>query len=410
MTPTAPSPTPDGIEANTTRTRTSIPSSLGSSAEYDAYEALSSLSDAMAVDEPTPSIHQSASWTTDQLGSSRAKDDRHVEALREPIDSVTSVIFRSSPQLTSIKFTRSGGPNQDNVSSPIFGGFLQSQNRFKSHKAPSLGAGGAFGGKSSTSGSLSKGPATGSHQSPRSNASSPSSSSGLGGTPSGPGGFFPPPSHLSSAPSPQTDSRSEQRSSSDRNQPSEGQAPRSRFPLPIDLKSLLRDSSSNSPSSTPSEDSPLAESAPYRSSSARSSTSSHRHSPITPTAPFGWGGNAVPHPQFAGAEPPPMISSSPAPPLNGMFPTHPSGAFSMDPRALGLPAAVLGPTPFGSPTDHVPVWVPRSNPLVPLVLCPVRSPQGEWFYTYQPISYSDMSVLLSNAAVIPPQTSHTPPR
>ena len=110
-------------------------------------------------------------------------------------------------------------------------------------------------------------------------------------------------------------------------------------------------------------------------------------------------------------EPPPtMMSSSPAPTLNSMFPTHHGSAFSMDPRALALPAAVIGPAPFGSPADHVPVWVPRSNPLVPLVLCPVRSPQGEWFYTYQPISYSDMTVLLSNSGVLPTSSSPTPPR
>jgi hypothetical protein len=381
------SPAPDAIEMNGTRTRGSIPSSIGSSAEYDAYEALSSLSDAMAVDEPGLMNHHSSSssWTTDQVG--RAKDDRHALLQREPLDSIASVVFRSSPQLSSIKFNRTelDHHQQEEPPAPNFPVLQQSHNRFAKSSRMSPTHVGSMSSKGS-SGMISSKSTSATHSSPRSPVSSPSST-----------GFF----------GIDRDRSSFDRSpfASSENHHTHSPSSRSKFPLPIDLKSLIsRDSQSGSPSSAHSEDNPLSDPPTHRGTSSRSSTSStYKLSPITPAAQYGWTGSptsvaSVANPPFS--ESPVLHSPSPLPnTINPTVYTSPTTP-SIDPRILALPPVALGHPTLGAAavTDHIPVWVPRTNPLVPLVLCPVRSPQGEWFYTYQPISYADMSILVAGAA------------
>jgi hypothetical protein len=470
--PSSSSPSLDNVEISAGKAR----ASMGSTAEYDAYEALSSLSDAMAVDEPSFQItprtpHPSiASWKTDSLG--RAKDDRHALGDREPRDSVASVVFRSSPQLTSIKYTRSGESRSGQTTEPapvVHSPVAVSQNRFfKPFRSSAIGNSAHPSGANTTgfgspaSAGMASSKFGQSYSSPRSSSSSISPSSSAFTS----FGESPTLSHSTSYANQQMNpsTNSPARSTFERHQQPYGatgmntgasymvsspagdshpaSSSHSKFPLPIDLKSLIpsRDSQSGSPSSAHSiEDNPLMDGSAR--GSARSSSSLKQQTPLTPTsygwpgsptaaslttamspsqqAPLGVSGSSALNASSSGSFSENSMLHSPSPiPINhslhGMYPSVP-GVHSLDPR-MPMPQnhhiahmGMIGPpATFGAPTDHVPVWVPRTTPLMPLVLCPIRSPQGEWFYTYQPISFADMSILMAGSSTSSPPLGVNP--
>lgn len=463
----------------------SVPSSIGSSAEYDAYEALSALSDAMMVDSPagTSNAAGMSSPSSASSSSSAANSASVVHSMtregtmdtqKEPIDSVTAVVFRSSPQLSSIKFNRSrfGSQTHANDSSSLqhqqqqqsfqFPTLVTSSNRFSKRQNANSGVGSPT---QSPSSPLSSTPvseprfferanrSSGGYSSPRSLASSPSSSASndtlaavvaaaIGGG-GGSGG-----NHVHTH-----GGNNGGNGGGGNNGGTTTPTSRHKFTLPGDLKSLMNhrgngdhsnmaSPSSVSASSIASDDSTVAPAdsihlASRNSSGARSfpsalklSSSSvslqpqhhHHHQAVSPPGtPTNMSTTTSmnmtsitfqtpPVPQSSSnssnnnlAMEVPISATSPPPSLVGALnpfaianntataaaPPPPS-AGPLDPRLL---SAALTPPP-----DHVPVWVPRTNPPVPLVLYPVRGPNGDWFYSYQPISYADMTVLVAGAA------------
>ena len=416
----------------------SVPSSLGSSAEYDAYEALSQLSDAMMVDGPTnstgggvssPSSASSSSSAANSSASMHKSTRDGFETQKEPIDSVTAVVFRSSPLLSSIKFNRS----RTNLSSPQTHSEATAQQT--TQHAPQTPSASPFPTLITSSNRFTKRHA---------NSSSPTQSSISGGSISSsvPGtepkfferanrqsGGFSSPRSVASSPSSSTSTATDSSVAAMYGNGANGtttpnSSSRSKFPLPLDLKSLmphrsdLSNGSMGSPSSVASDDSAPPDSihlASRSSSGSRSFPSALRIS-SSKIQPQGTPPSSTPNITLQ----PPILSPQPDPPVP--TPTH-----SLSTSNLAAPSASVGVNQFAGaatnapldprllsaaltpPPDHVPVWVPRTNPPVPLVLCPVRGPTGDWFYSYQPISYADMTLLVAGAAAQAQAQAHMQP-
>lgn len=411
--------------------KSSVPSSLGSSAEYDAYEALSSLSsfsDVMAVDGPSngsmshntnngaassPSSASSSSSTANSASTlgSLARDG--IGEQKEPIDSVTAVVFRSSPQLSSLKFNRSRGSlqshsgagelaqtSQGQSSGFQFPALVTSSNRFSKRQAQSQAASQTQQVPGSPSSVMtmseprfferSSNRGSGGYSSPRSLASSPSSTTSTNDSivavhGSGTNGTTTPTSRSKS------------------------------YALPVDLKSLMNHRNTNNNNGDATIGSPSSVSSSVSSSMCSDDSAPPPADSIHMISRNSSGARSFPSAlKFSSPKVQPAVSPPPATaitngvsfntphipqmqqdssPINhttaSLHQINPFGAVQqpMDPRLL---SAALTPPP-----DHVPVWVPRTNPPVPLVLCPVRGPNGDWFYSYQPISYADMSLLVA---------------
>lgn len=480
---------------------------IGSSAEVDAYEALSALSDAMSIDDasshsshssfaaPSGHHHQHHTWSSpngnsagngnlangfssgngnfggfhnspshqtpstplssrSSSTSSSTSAARNLDAQRvEPIDSVTSVVFRSSPQLTSIKFNRSringsmspstssshmvtsptppvgsdsnfaaqtpsSSPSAGFNSGHTFPTLMQSHNRFSKSRTHS--------GSHSALGS----PRTSVSSSPSTHGAAEILHTGIAGASPVAGGGN-----------------------------SMNAGSRSQFPLPLDLKSLmhhrgdLQSGSASSPSSVASDDSDSIFALPRSHSGNRSfpsafKFSSSASSPLSSSHPAGSPSNgSISATNLNSANGAPMGATSAhhlnlpsaadvntiAAALNGTAASpwgSPVSAVSASALAAGLAltplqhqqqlhqqqlqqlaqanaSAGLGAANIANPlssaasasSDHIAVVVPRTSPLVPLVLLPVMGPNGDWFYSYQPISYADCSLLVANAAV-----------